>query len=687
MKTLTRYPGLRYLRGFTLIEVLISLIVAVIGIVAILQLQGVFLSTASDSQQRALATAVAEKKLEELRGFDSIATTSSSLNSFDDIDNGTGTETVTAGSTSYTYNVAWTVTPYSVSGGVISAASAASADFKNVTLSVSWDSGASSLSLSSVIAAINPQVSKFIDKSGLGGSRPEVDHTPGGVPDVVPIDVGDGKARETSKPLPDVEQSNESTEVRFTTVTYDTTDYKQVDAEEFVTVNCFCVLNTTPTDGFTPYHHTFNGQTTGLDVAAGNIVDDVATGTPYTQGNFTQSNFCTRCCAQHHDSSNYDYATNGVPRYDNTVTSGAHKHYKFSPSPPTASTPTLAEAVNGDRYLEACRFRRVDGIFRLFPNWKMLDLNVMPYSYLTSSASSSLATYQQYVGDKVQDGIFASSVASSLTGRDFDTFPAAKTQVLSRGLYYDDMSYNSTWTDYMTNTVAASAALLSSKDWLQYVPFYEINMTLLTTWSTASTAVATVTSQNIDTVVDDATDYYGVYSRGRVTGGTTTSAATTITATSKTDNTGILGNTYANPSSYLGKDNRIIPSPGIKAASLAVTNLSTSSLVVLSGVISQTSTGIQLNKISVGISSGSCDVPVVTGSTASYNCYVVPSVGSVTISPTTTSNSAYLNPTVSIGNPAQVTGFTTGTSNGNDGTITLSVATSGVTGLDFNYKK
>lgn len=684
MKSLTRCPARLYNRGFTLIEVLISLIIAVIGIVAILQLQGVFLSTASDSQQRAIATAVAEKKLEELRGFDSINPTSSGLKSFaNDIVSSTGTESVTAGSTTYTYNLAWTVTPYTVTSGAISVASAANADFKNVTLNVSWDSGASSVSLSTVIGAINPQISKFIDISGLGGDAPKVDHTPGGAPDVIPIDIGGGETRETVKPLPDVDQSDESTEVKFSTVTYDSSN-KLVDQEDFITVNCVCVLSAGTTNGYTPYHHTFDGASKTLGVSAGNIVS-AATATVYTKGgSFKQSQLCTRCCAQHHDSPTYDYTAAGVPRYDNTASSGVHNHYFINPDIVSTVPPAGAPAVAGNAYPEACRFRRVDGVYRLFPNWELLTLNTMPRTYLASSASSSLASYQQYVKDTLQDGIYGTSVATSLAGRDFTADNAKKTQLLARGIYMDDMSYDTGWVDYMASVAASSG--LSAQDWLKTVPFYEINMTLLATWDSSSDAVATVTSDPIDTIEDDVAAYYGVYSRGTVTMATSGVGSAAIMANSKTDNTGILGNTYANPSKFIGKDNKIIPSPTALSSSVVATIQSCSPTcpIVVSGTVNRKN-GLDLSSVAVTITGGVCDYKVLV-TTATFNCELpFGSTGAKVISPTTTLSNGYINPIVSV--VAPITGTTPG-SLATDGTITVDVTMStGISGIDFDLKK
>jgi prepilin-type N-terminal cleavage/methylation domain-containing protein len=668
-------------RGFTLIEVLISLIVAVIGIVAILQLQGVFLSTASDSQQRAMATAVAEKKLEELRGFDSIATTSSSLNSFNDINSGSGAENVTAGSTTYTYSLDWTVTPYKASGAV---ASMASADFKNVTVNVSWDSGASSLSLSSVIGAINPQISNFIDKSGLGGNRPEVDHTPGVAPDVIAIDVGNGLNKETSKPVPEVEAKNDSTVVKFETVTYRQNDDVLLTKEDFVTVNCQCVLGSTDS-GISPYYTSFVNENVGFTTSGGQLVTaDTGTVASLAAGR-TQSDFCSRCCAIHHDSINppdgVRYVNDGVA----SEASGDHLHYVITDSSTTPVTLDIADT--GDTYLEACRFKRFDGIYRLVPDWSLNKINVFP-DYFLATASAGLSDYQQYVKDRIQDAVFGTTSAS-LPNADFNIGDGQTQQVISRSIYIDDFSHDANLQNFLNGF--ASPASLAAGNWLQYIPFYEINTTLLSLWRSSSDAVATVSSENIDTIQDASTDYYGSFSRGVVEGvsGVASGASAAIIAYSKDDNTGLLGNTYAetnpNPNPLAGKNNLIVPATSEAEGSLTVTHGGACvGTCYLSGFILENATTVDIDKtvLTVIATQGSCTLGSQTtggsGNKVSFSCAGVPVTGNVTITVTSAAGSPPANNTYRVDTDQTVT-----TGGSSSDTHTETMAGVGVTGVNF----
>ncbi|NVK39747.1 MAG: hypothetical protein HWE39_00765 [Oceanospirillaceae bacterium] len=543
MKSSIRYRAVQKVLGFTLIEVLVSLIVAVIGIVAVLQLQGVFLTSASDAQKRALATSVAEKKLEELRGYDSIPTTSSSLKSFDEIDGDTDTEIVTAGTTDYKFDLSWVVSPYVVSSGAVASASVTNAKFKNVTLTVSWDNGASNIEMSTVIAAANPQLAQFVDKAGLGGDKPQVKYTPGVAPDVIAIDLGDGTKKETSKPLPEVSQKGESNIVKFETVTYDS-QYRAV-TEDFLTVNCKCNLAGSGA-GLTPAKTVYNATTKSLETEYSYSTVNKTIGATYRSPPYDkQPDICDRCCRDHHDNdfgteNSYRWYWPGVgdasqATYFNMST-GDHFHYDSSDGI------NFTKAVNvNDLYRETCRFKRVDGIYRLMQDWKLHDITVMPYNYLASGASGN-AIYKSYVGNYLEQLLATGDLGTSVTvakptGRDLvsgamgSITQGSTVQLLSRSLYVDPLS--SSAVTAIQNIKAASGA------WLSLMPFYEINSVLLSNWSSTNMPVATVENEGVVTVVDPALNYYGSYKRGLISavGGGTTS----VSAASLITNTGVIG--------------------------------------------------------------------------------------------------------------------------------------------------
>ncbi|MBV1786689.1 prepilin-type N-terminal cleavage/methylation domain-containing protein [Marinobacterium sp. D7] len=673
----SRYPKAG---GFTLIEVLVALVVLMVGLAALLQLQSSFIQGATESEKRAVGMALAEKRLEQFRDYQNIA-------EFNQIGSAafptSEVQAVSVGNSSINYTLDWS--------GITTVSSAINAsEYKEITLTVSWDGGASSLAVSTILARVDPNVSPLLGLTGYGGDTPEVSHAAGSVPDVIPIDIGNGKTKETSKPLPDVDQSNESTEVRFETVTYDSTTTKLVQ-EEFVTVNCFCQLDTGTTNVMeTPHHYKYEDGVLvvdkGITYTAGGGVNDT-TGTVYGSGSFTQSQYCDRCCAGHHDAADTSiYSANDVPGFKETSPSSPHVHYEVNT---VTGVLTGDVAGDGDIYAEACRFRRVDGLFELFPDWKLIQLTAFPYTYASDTASSSLAAYQQYVTERVQNEVFVplggNAASASLPSTDLEVLPDTLTQLLARGIYYDDMSYDPNWSAEVAGIVASSATI-STTDWLSYTPFFEINMTLLAEWSSLDDTIADVSDEDVNTVADAVANYYGVYSRGLVEATGVASEATSVIATSKTDNTGILGNRYGLNSSFTGVDNGIIyPATATVSSAVAVSILGGGSTVIVSGTVVEDNTGgnvtVAENKTTVSASSGTCTY-AVTGGVGAFNCTVAQNAGNVIITVNTSQNNQYIDPDVSVG--GNIVAITPGNpASSTDGNITVNVGSTGFSGVNF----
>ncbi|KEA64529.1 Type IV fimbrial biogenesis protein PilV [Marinobacterium lacunae] len=624
--------------GFTLIEVLVALVVVMVGLAALLQLQTSFIRGASDSEKRAVGMALAEKKLEEFRDYQSIV-------DYDEIGSTalptSEIESVSVGNSSVNYTLDWV--------GINTVSSAVNtSEYKEITVRVNWDGG--SLALSTLLARIDPNVAPLLGITGFGGGSPIVSHAAGNVPDVIPIDLGNGDIKETSTPLPEVtkkkNQDNESTEVKFVTTTYSKNSIKQVQ-EEFLTVNCFCELQSGSGQSLqTPYHYKYeNGE---LVVKKGiSYTGEAGDKTGVPDSDFDQSAYCDRCCSGHHDSTDTGvtgiYKSNEVPGFKDPSPSNAHPHYAVDTA---TGLLTGAEAIIGNTYPEACRFRRVDGVFRLFPDWKMVDLNVMPYDFIASTASSALSDYQSFIVDTIQHQVFPTSSAAMPGGRDFTANNGEITQLLSRGIYYDDLSYDSAWKSEIASI--ASAGMIASQAWLPITPFFEINTTLLTTWGSNPDAVATVSSDVIDTIEDSDADYYGVYSRGAVTMAVSGTGSAAITAYSKSDNTGLLGNNYDSASSFPLKDNKIIPSPTILSDTIIATIGSVAGgPVIISGTINGLN-GAALNKVTLSTSLGDyCTLEKAVGTTRAYNCELPAGTAgvTVTVTPNTSDKDDYFDPT------------------------------------------
>jgi len=124
--------------GFTMIEVLITLLILSGGLLALASFQGVIFGANAISIQRSEATMLAEQKIDEFRAYRDLSTYASIV---------TGSDSVTSGSAVYTRS--WVVTGY------------ASPARKQITLNVSWTDSTNdlqSVKLDTVIASNDPKL-------------------------------------------------------------------------------------------------------------------------------------------------------------------------------------------------------------------------------------------------------------------------------------------------------------------------------------------------------------------------------------------------------------------------------------------------------------------------------------------------------------------------------------------------
>jgi hypothetical protein len=204
--------------------------------------------------------------------------------------------------------------------------------------------------------------------------------------------------------------------------------------------------------------------------------------------------------------------------------------------------------VTSGPYDEACRLKRVNGIFQVFEDWNLRTLTVLPKTDLEVGAPKA-ADYVQAVEDYVID--FANAKANGGTVPSALNFtpsavsldPSAK-QLLARVVYIDNMPSDLL---QQIDDILSDADTSNDVSVLSLVPFYEIHLTKLADWISRDTAKtkAKVTSNAIpdqNNVVDDGTlDGAGsVYSRGLAQPqSNATIGDTTIIATARRYNTGV----------------------------------------------------------------------------------------------------------------------------------------------------
>ena len=527
-------------RGLSLVEVFVALLILSVGLIALAKLQVDLVRGGSDSRARAAALAVAEAKLEDLRTFSlkqaapgvtwpvaanqPVAWSMIADNAGGRIASGALTQ---AG---VQYNVSWTATQQSTDGPV--AGGGNQSFFADVAVNVSWtgpDDVPQTVTLAASIPDTPPTLTALASMPITGGDGPQLLHTPGEAPEViaVPIDVGGSTRRETSKPLPTVKKTADSTMVTFEVVNYNASTLAVQRKEDFATINCRCAFASTGA-----------ARTPAKVVVSGNLLRDqpgkIVTKTIGIPANAQQPPLCNICCRDHHD-----VTDGGVDYRYNPEANSNHAHYLKT---------DLNTVVNSGNYDEACRLKRVNGIFQVFEDWNLRTLTVLPKTDLELGAPKADDYIQAvqdfviaYANAKANNGTPPTSL--TFTPSDGALDPNAK-QWLARAIYIDDMP-----SDLLTRIDAILDDGDTSNDAsvLSLVPFYEVHLTKLADWISRDTAKtkAKATSNAVpdqNNVVDDGTlDGAGsVYSRGLAqpqTGATT--GDTLIIATARNYNTGI----------------------------------------------------------------------------------------------------------------------------------------------------
>lgn len=262
-------------RGIGLIEVLVAVLVLAIGLVGIAALQGNLLKSGNNAKARAVATTLAQEKIEDLRSFTQLVAGTDGTFGWAEIGtNAGGTEnadgtlripngTVKSNSGSdnisgVTFNRTWTSTnyyspPVPDSTPVLATNWNAGAwgalpttpNFKEVVVTVNWTEPtgeAQQVAIASVVNSTDPQTTGKSESKPLTSQPPQVPYRPLGLPDVVsvPLDVtGTGRTQEASKPEPTVFADWGSVVTRFDEVVYDERTLTQW-RNAFATVSCVC---------------------------------------------------------------------------------------------------------------------------------------------------------------------------------------------------------------------------------------------------------------------------------------------------------------------------------------------------------------------------------------------------------------------------------------------------------------
>ncbi|MBY5993427.1 hypothetical protein [Ferrimonas balearica] len=601
----------KHQRGIGLVEVLIAILVVSLSVVALSRLQGQLLRSGGETSMREVALKLAQAKLDDLRSF----TTAVDTGGFDygDIASNAGGRLTAAdalmmpsGETTFdnqSFTLRWAVTDLYLVGGAYTATDPGGAEVaqKRVKIGVGWnvaDGSSKTVTLEGYIAPIATDTGVADPGgAGIGGGGPQVYTTEGVAPDVLGLDIGDTSnengshnvERETFKPIPDVELDDEVVLVQFDTINFIDDGVKsgevlRLNQQDALTVGCNC-----------EYNASFSGE---LELPSPLYLDDSleeyqwqrylppvtlsqagkqAVGQPNVSGSVSARalDFCTTCCESHFDGKDsavgssdlsdlagatgnpYDELSYGDFQFYSQDSSRRNADRYTDPYEVTSKITPNAAGI----YAEACRMQRIDGYYRMMPDWQQIDLQVLPRSYLSTGAvesaylthiSNVLETYMSCggYGDPVGFPSGTCAISDTAVGSDADgdgdssndlipktstTLTPGTHQLMARAIYMDPV-----------NSAVRSAYLGESgtESNLAALPFNEVNITLFADWelyqcpngtevwsaselealsngcklcTDALCTDASITSEPVETIVDPANNYYGTYSRGLLT--------------------------------------------------------------------------------------------------------------------------------------------------------------------------
>ena len=514
-------------KGVGLIEALIAGLIFAVGITAVFQLQGTFFKNSSAANARSIAMSIAEEKIEDLRSFQTTNTTGLTNNKFyfagiasnaggkcNVFNNGICSDLVLPSGNVIRDNIVflrnWSVTDFYYKNGVLTTFPNNGVVQKKVIVTVEWtdtDGINQTASLGTVISKFSGVTSTGLLANNMGGSgeKPQVMYTPSTDTHVTPISVGTDTKRETLVPSSQTVDGYSRTNFIAYTYTGLASGNQLVREEEFQTVACDCLFNgvsgndLNPSDDndtsddatYTVAHLQWNIATdTYIDVAGDLVAGKVKGCAKGGGGNCAAhpDNLCDTCCKDHHDSSSSIFKFDPF-RSTNDFTLDDHNHYNGT------------NPVTTGQYLESCRFKRVNGYWRVFQDWNLVKYSVLPLSDLIDSTTK--ATYTAYV----QAVIDAHLDESKVSGETLNSSPAKPATInhASFGNYINlsvgdkpEMTARAVYLDYIDSAhlTEIKNKKLAGQDYLLHLPFYELEVAPVSNWLSVEPTIVRVGPYN-----------------------------------------------------------------------------------------------------------------------------------------------------------------------------------------------
>ena len=638
MNTPVRNP-----KGFSLLELVIGMFIFAVGMLALASLQGQLTRSQVDAAVRSVATNIAEEQIELIRGFGLIEDNpANSIPAYEEIQ--TGSFTVSRGNVDYV--VTRQVTDYyydPVSGqfGTSNPEQLKVSDFKDVTVNVSWgatpgfrtgagnqvsaaDMGTGRIQLAAIISSVTTQgAARSSTQGDTQDLLPAVDFTPGENPDIISLQLGPTRFKESTQPLPRVYRSEERVETRFDVITYSQVaeDAMFLRREEFIAVSCDCEMRA---PGVTAEQ---SGRQPTIWAADEYAVGDYAIKASGIPASNQQSIFCDECCRDHHDgpaalgdaaAALYDPFRSAGEYWTSGTFQGDHKHFGRN----QRGELVLAQAA-GDTYVESCKMVRVDGFMRVGQDLRQEGRNVLPENFLDDDAEVS--TYSNWVTtgvDQFENALFGDyessppSLAAAPVEPAVGGFPASTSIPTTLGASTQQLRSRGIYIDYMSDDLRAAIDCLrilpdsgeasdcdndtvqfdknASKNPLEYLPFFDVQLTWLNRWSESPL------NQPIDTTNEPVlTD--NAHSRG-VASNTIGSGDAIVSATGHMGNLGLTDTDPIDPG-FAGE---------LRSANLVVSALNElppppPGSIIIRGLISSGVTGLKATDIRVEGDQASCN--------------------------------------------------------------------------------
>jgi prepilin-type N-terminal cleavage/methylation domain-containing protein len=536
--------------GFSLIEVMVAVVILATGLIALAALQGALSRNSADAKARGAVAAAMISRLNEFRQTPPAdgSTTNTCVS---------GNWVCTAqiqgsiGSLTVTDTVATMIWKGGTFAVLANGDDLTAAQFKRIAMSAQWTDAAGEtrtmVMRSDVSARVYGTGSGYPvnDPTGSAAKYPIVrQDNPSNTAGVIPIVTGD-QATAASNPQPIIEGADSNLRVG---TSFDVLNYVPEGSVAKITkrfqtqvIKCRCQYGQdgysvagepqwpAVWDGATYSVYAGTGDPVGVSQAAGEdpAYDGTAKGGKKGSGR-EQSEQCTECCRDHHDSS----ATAAEARYDPEATTFGKYDESNGALTPVANTASA-------KYVASCRIVKVDGLWRTTADmyqrsYGLLETTSVDGVQAKSGIPSDAATsaYQSYVKDYLSTYTKTTTTAPGDPQGTFDGIAALNAPdtiniatpsttdyryLHGRGLYVD---YLTTKAQKAIETCAGKSGTAYTECLLPVLPFTSINLTEIAKWTPSDPNILAVNTNN--TLYFDVTEPSGGRTAG-INGGTATS--------------------------------------------------------------------------------------------------------------------------------------------------------------------